>query len=125
MPRKVERIYDFLIADPSKDSRYTEGNEVEGERIHGTSEEMEGRLRALFRDPPVTRYVSLSHRPVWDVDGAEVFFLSRRDLASPYNAECFGHLVVKGEMVVVDSIDTRVTERFPGIDKHVTDTETD
>ncbi|MBN1544185.1 hypothetical protein JW898_01850, partial [Candidatus Woesearchaeota archaeon] len=78
-------MYEFLLADLPETGGCKEGDVVEGEVFYGNACEMEARLRALFRDPKVVGCVSSARYPVWEVDGAEVFFLSRRHSVLPGN----------------------------------------
>jgi hypothetical protein len=114
MENTINRLYQFLLADPQKDPSYTEGNEVDGYLVYGTAKEMKERFEQAFDKESI-----LSHVPVWHVEDCTVIYETKRDKEIPNKPRCFGYLTVVGRKPNVKKVDDILTENFPGIDKLV------
>lgn len=108
----IWKTYNILLADPQRAPQYTEGNTSGEYPVFGTAQEMRGRFSALFMKPTIDTVV-----PLWHVDDTTVLFTTRRDRELPDAPLCFGKLMVVGQPVKVEALETRLRTQFPNIDK--------
>ncbi|MDO8741378.1 MAG: hypothetical protein Q7J54_07475 [Candidatus Woesearchaeota archaeon] len=120
----IIRLYELLLADPTKDADYTEGNEVNGYRVFGSALEMADRFSGAFNKKPIGSPCNLLTGPsIWHVDNCTIRYDTKRDKEIPNNPLCFGYLTVVGSRPNIDKVNKILTDSFSRIDDLVKDCE--
>jgi len=117
----INRLYQFLLADPSRDSDYKENNEVAGYKVYGTALEMRNRFTAVFRKPSLPFGINLEAASTWHIDDCTIIYYAKKDREISGKPLCFGYLSVTGSHENVDKVGKRLTSSFPRIDDLVKD----
>jgi len=118
MADSINRLYEFLLADPEKDPDYTEGNEVGGYLVYGSALEMKARFSQAFGKQPIPPASSLFGIPLtWHIEDCTIRYESKKDTEIPNNPHCFGFLTVVGSEANVDRVNDLLTRSFPRIDE--------
>jgi hypothetical protein len=118
----INRVYEFLLDDRTRDPDYTEGREVGRFLVYGTSSEMWNRFSTAFEKSPIPLEASLfGISPVWHVKGCTIRYNSKKDKELPNKPHCFGFLSVVGTQENVEIVNTILISSFPRIDDLVND----